>query len=112
MTNFTFLTNLFGQRSEKTTRQSGHTLDSIVSRFSLVSLICACLLTLCVGNAWGDDLTWDLAAASYSSSSTTEVVWSNANATMTLSKGSSSANANNYLGGGSNLHTRMYKDQT
>ena len=53
MTNFTFLTNLFGQRSEKTTRQSGHTLESIVSRFSLVSLICACMLTLGVGNAWG-----------------------------------------------------------
>ena len=112
MTNFTFLTNLFGQRSEKTTRQSGHTLESIVSRFSLVSLICACLLTLGAGNVWGDDFTWNLADASYSSSSTTDVVWSNANATMTLSKGSSSTNANNYLGGGSNSHTRMYKDQT
>ena len=58
MTNFTFLTNLFGQRSEKTTRQSGHTLDSIVSRFSLVSLLCACLLTLGVGNVWGDTETY------------------------------------------------------
>ena len=107
MTNFTFLTNLFGQRSEKTTRQSGHTLESIVSRFSLVSLICACMLTLGVGNACGDDLTWDLAAASYSSSSTTEVVWSNDYATMKLQKGNSSTNANNYLGG-ANAHTRMY----
>ena len=53
MTNFTLLTNLFGQRSEKTTRQSGHTLESIVSRFSLVSLICACMLTLGAGNVWG-----------------------------------------------------------
>ena len=58
MTNFTFLTNLFGQRSEKTTRQSGHTLESIVSRFSLVSLICTCMLTLGVGNVLGASVTY------------------------------------------------------
>ena len=61
MTNFTFLTNLFGQRSEKTTRQSGHTLESIVSRFSLISLICACMLTLGIGNAWGYTYVFDVA---------------------------------------------------
>ena len=60
MTNLTILTNLFGHGSEMTTRQSGHTPDSIVSRFSLASLICACMLTLGVGNAWGAVLTFDL----------------------------------------------------
>ena len=41
-----------------TTRQSGHTPDSIVSRFSLASLICACMLTLGVGNAWGAEAVY------------------------------------------------------
>lgn len=40
--------------------QSRVSLDSIVSRFSLVSLICALMLTVGVGNAWGaEDDTHD-----------------------------------------------------
>jgi len=35
----------------------GHQSDSIVSRFSLVSLICLCMLTVGVGQMWGGDAT-------------------------------------------------------
>lgn len=54
--------------------------------------------------------TWDLTKASYSSASTTEVKWESDYASMVLTKGSSSTAANNYLGG-TNAHTRVYKDQ-
>ncbi|MBO7458799.1 MAG: T9SS type A sorting domain-containing protein [Paludibacteraceae bacterium] len=105
-----FLLNWVGrEKSYKQARRSRGSLDSIVSRFCLASLI---LLTVGVGNAWGADFTWDLATNSYSSSTTSTVTWSNANATMTLEKNTSSTNANNYLGGGGNAHTRMYQNQT
>ena len=69
------------------------------------------MLTIPIANAWGDE-TWDLTTNSYSSSSTTSVVWSGTNATMTLSKGTGT-NANNYLGGsGSYTHTRVYNGNT
>ncbi|MBR1786076.1 MAG: hypothetical protein IJ756_02805, partial [Paludibacteraceae bacterium] len=69
------------------------------------------LLTLGIGNAWAQE-TWDLTTNSYSSSSTSSVVWSGTNASMTLSKGSGT-NANNYLGGSvSYTHTRVYNGNT
>ena len=57
-----------------------------------------------------ESYTWDLSKASHASNSTTEVKWTSDCVNMTLSKGSSSTNANNYLGG-TNAHTRVYKDQ-
>lgn len=69
------------------------------------------LSLLSITNVRAEEFSWNLATNSYSSSSTTSVVWSNANATMTLSKGNSSTKANNYLGGGGNSHTRMYASQ-
>ena len=56
------------------------------------------------------DFTWDLTTDSYSSATASLVTWTNANATMTLAKGTSQTDANNYLGG-TNAHTRFYKDQ-
>ena len=56
-------------------------------------------------------VTWNLATNSYSSASTTEVNWTSNYVNMTLAKGESSTNANNYLGGGSNDHTRFYQKQ-
>lgn len=63
MKNFTFLLKrgLSLENGSGMTRQwlgiasakSRNSLDSIVSRFSLASLICLCILTLGVGNAWG-----------------------------------------------------------
>lgn len=44
-----------------------------------------------------NDFTWDLSKASYSSASTDQVKWENANATMVADKAGSSTNANNYL---------------
>lgn len=41
--------------------------------------------------------TWDLSVNSYESASTSEVAWTSDNVDMTLSKESSSSNANNYL---------------
>ena len=54
--------------------------------------------------------TWDLTKASYSAASTSEVTWTSDYADMVLAKGESTTNANNYLGG-TNAHTRVYKDQ-
>ncbi len=55
--------------------------------------------------------SWNLATNSYSSSSTSAVVWSSTQLTMTLNQGTAQSGANNYLGGGSNAHTRMYAGQ-
>ena len=64
------------------------------------------------GTVAGANVTWDLTTSDYSSASTTEVSWTSSQATMTLAKGSSSTNANNYLGGsGSYTHTRFYQNQ-
>jgi len=54
--------------------------------------------------------TWDLSTNSYSAASTDQVTWSSTDVNMVLTKESSSTNANNYLGG-TNTHTRVYKDQ-
>ena len=61
-------------------------------------------------NEMVEKYTWDLTQKSYSSASTTEVRWESDYASMVLTKGSSSTAANNYLGG-TNAHTRVYKDQ-
>ncbi|MBR3565932.1 MAG: choice-of-anchor D domain-containing protein [Paludibacteraceae bacterium] len=87
--------------------KSRKSIGSNLSRLCLASLICLCMLTVGVGNAWADE-TWDLTTNSYSSSSTSTVTWSGTNATMTLEK-NGGTNANNYLGGsGSYTHTRVY----
>lgn len=57
-----------------------------------------------------ETFTWDLTKASYSASSASEVKWTSDYADMVLVKGKSSTSANNYLGG-TNAHTRVYKDQ-
>lgn len=54
--------------------------------------------------------TWNLATNSYASATDDLVTWSSTPMTMTLEKGSSSTKPNNYLGGGSNTHTRFYKN--
>ena len=54
--------------------------------------------------------TWDLSKASHSEASTSQVTWTSTDVNMVLTKESSSTNANNYLGG-TNAHTRIYKDQ-
>ena len=58
-----------------------------------------------------ESFTWDLTKASYGSASDSEVKWVNDYVDMVLAKSKSSTNANNYLGG-TNAHTRVYKDQT
>ena len=54
--------------------------------------------------------TWDLTTNSYSSESEDLVTWSSDFATMKNAKGGSNTAANNYLGG-TNNHTRFYKNQ-
>lgn len=53
-------------------------------------------------------VSWDLTKASYDSASTDLITWTSDNVTLTNAKGSSTTNANNYLGG-TNAHTRVYK---
>ena len=56
------------------------------------------------------NVTWDLSTNSSTSASADLVTWSSPYVTMTLAKGESSTNANNYLAS-SDPHTRIYKDQ-
>ena len=58
----------------------------------------------------GTNVTWDLTKADHDSAEASEVVWKSDFVTMTLIQNSSSTPANNYLGG-TNAHTRVYKDQ-
>lgn len=51
-----------GNGSGKTRKWFGN--DSGMTRFSLASLICLCMLTIGVGNAWGADLTTSWTASS------------------------------------------------
>ena len=89
-------------------------MNSILKK-SLSAIMVFCLMFLCLGlsvrvNAAGTDQTFDMSAASYDNASESVVEWSSDFITMTLVKGTSSTNANNYLGG-TNAHTRFYKGQ-
>ena len=44
-------------RDDRSSTTVRYGIGSIVSRFSLVSLICLLMLTLCVGNVWGQSCT-------------------------------------------------------
>ena len=54
------------------------------------------LLLLVAGVTWAEEYSWDLSQASYSSATADLVTWSSDYATMTATKGTSTA-ANNYL---------------
>ena len=56
--------------------------------------------------------TLDLSTKTYYSATTNTVEWNANVAKITLRKAESNTNANNYLGGGENAHTRVYKGQT
>ncbi len=62
-------------------------------------------------NVTVNDFTWDLTIASYSSASTDQVKWQNANVTMIVDKADASTNANNYLPTAQNS-TRFYKNSS
>lgn len=57
------------------------------------------------------NVTWDLTTNDYAAASASQVSWTSSYVNMTLDKEGSTTNANNYLGGSSNDHTRFYKDQ-
>ena len=54
-------------------------------------------------------VTWDLTQDSYSSAAADKVTWTSDYVNLSLEQGESSSRANNYLGG-TNAHTRVYKD--
>lgn len=56
------------------------------------------------------NVTWDLTQASHSSETKDKVTWTSDYVNLSLEKGKSTSPANNYLGG-TNDHTRVYKDQ-
>lgn len=73
-----FLLNRSGMSPEVTCRKGRHAIESIVSRFSLASLICLCMLTVGVENAWGADVvqTYTLSTSDNGkSTSTGDVTW-------------------------------------
>ncbi len=55
------------------------------------------------------NVTWDLTTNSYTSVSSDKVTWTSDYVNLSLEKGESSSDANAYLGG-TNEHTRVYKD--
>ena len=71
------------------------------------------LLTLGVGNAWGETVEFDLTTKNQLTTQTTNsVVFTNEGATLTITKSSSGTAVNNYMPGGSTnaSHTRVYKN--
>lgn len=56
------------------------------------------------------NVTWDLTQASHSSAAEDKVTWTSDYVNLSLEQGESTSPANNYLGG-TNDHTRVYKDQ-
>ena len=92
--------------------QVANNLLTVLQGYSkTIRLLLVMFLTLCSSaNMWGAEVTFDLTKASYNSSSQTEVVWTSTPVTMKIEKGSSSTNANNYLGG-TNSNTRCYSGQ-
>ena len=101
---------LVRDRFEIGSAKSRKSLGPNLSRFSLASLICVLMLTLGVGNAWGDPQTWNLAQASYASADASTVTWSSSYVTMVVTRnGDANTAVNNYLGGsGTNTNTRFY----
>lgn len=67
--------------------------------------------TISAADEVGQAVTWDMAKDSYVSATTSQVKWTSDYVDLVLNKAGSSTNANNYLGG-TNAHTRVYKDQT
>ncbi len=77
-----FLLNRSGMSPEVTCRKGRHAIESIVSRFSVASLICLCMLTIGSGNAWGGQYTYNFADATKwytTSAKTTNVSTGNTN---------------------------------
>lgn len=99
---------LVRDRFEIGSAKSRKSIGSNLSRFCLASLICLCMLTVGVGNAWGDTKTWNLAQASYASANASTVTWSSSYVTMVVTRnGDGNTAVDNYLGG-SNTNTRFY----
>ncbi len=63
------LLNLVGHEAYEQTRRGRNGLDSLVSRFSVASLICICMLTVGVGNVWGAEAAYK--TAKFGSAATT-----------------------------------------
>ena len=84
-------------------------LGSNLSRFSLASLICVCMLTIGVGNAWGA-VTLDFTAQGYANSKNmNNVSLTVSGVTATFAKGSSGTNPTYYTSG---THVRCYYKNT
>ena len=67
------------------------------------------MLALGVGNAWADEVKWDLTTTSYSSSTDAEVIWSSSYVTATAIQGEGTK-VTNYLAKSS--QTRLYNKNT
>lgn len=69
------------------------------------------MLAMVFSNVMAEEVSWDWTKASYNDdASESKVTWSSDYVVLTLEKGESTSGANNYLGG-TNAHTRVYKDQ-
>ncbi|MBR2165551.1 MAG: chitobiase/beta-hexosaminidase C-terminal domain-containing protein [Paludibacteraceae bacterium] len=104
------LLNRSGDSPDVTRRQCRNSLESIVSRFSLVSLICVLMLTLGVGNVWGAEVVYKTAKFGTQADSGTS---SNYTSTWTSTyNGFSVTVANGNTNGTSWNHVRFGRNKT
>ena len=102
------LLNLVGRKSYEQTRKGRYTLDSIVSRLCLVSLLCVLMLTVGVGNVWGENWsytfsttpTWTPNSGTSRSMTINSATWSVSTGTATGSPSTWGEYANAYSSGG------------
>ena len=83
-----FLLNLLGFNPDVTNRKSRHAIESIVSRLCLAILICLCMLTVGVGNAWGATEELTMSEMGWTASSTKPTSISATTATIAVAKNS------------------------
>ena len=95
-----FLLNRSGMSPEVTCRKGRHSLDPILSRLCLASLICLCMLTVGVGNAWGATETFDFSSGTATGSGSSRIItWSGTSCTIVQAKGGSGTDvSNSYTG--------------
>ena len=85
--------------------------DSYAGTITLTSAGADNVEVTLAGSVTATNFTWDLSKSSSVSATEDLVTWASTYATMTLAKSTSTTDANNYLGGGSNNHTRFYQNQ-
>lgn len=107
------LADYSGDVTFKVTDASGNTYTKTVTRSNMTfeaGKYNTTPYTIKDADVIAPNVTWDLTQASHSSATADKVTWTSDYVNLSLEQGNSKTPANNYLGG-TNDHTRVYKDQ-